>query len=689
MAPPDSDSKQIIKDYLNRNFRIVTWPAAGDSKGPREEGWPNRQYTMADYIEGHRVGILLGTEVVAGKWLCDVDIDWSDGSVIAQKLLPPTDFIFGRNSKKVSHCFYTTPEPVASYRYEDIDKVCLIELRGTKGNGDVGFQTMVPPSIWSKDGLREPLVFLKKGDPGHLALASIIKQKTCLAAIGMILGRHLGKNGFGHDARLAWAGYLLRAGIPLEELITMGEAMSVVTNNLEVDDVRRVVESTAARLSSSGQKIKGGPALAKLLGDKGKFVIARINEWLGRDSDFIRSTDGIILKDSQENIRRAIAMFDIELSYDRFSERALVVEGGNPQLMTDEINDALWLRIDSDFRFRPTKQFYDTVIKNIVSQHKFHPVLDYLVTLRWDGIPRIDTWLIEYGGAPDTPYHRAISAIPLIAAVRRIRCPGCKYDEMLVLESDQGMNKSTMLRALCPKEEWFSDDLPLNIDAKQIIERTQGKWIIEASDLAGKRKAELEQLKAMLSRQIDGPARLAYAHFPIERPRQFIIIGTTNLEAYLLDATGARRFWPTKVEKFNVEKIRLDRDQLWAEAAHREEKGESIRLPERLWTVAESHQNERQETDAWDHIIQEGLDAIKPDGFGIKRITTNLLWELLQIDIPRRDRLGASRIADIMRRFGYRRTKVYFEGVTQAGYLKRGFAEQLGLPTEPDGSTEM
>src|SRR6185436_11555438 len=125
-----------------------------------------------------------------------------------------------------------------------------------------------------------------------------------------------------------------------------------------------------------------------------------------------------------------------------------------------------------------------------------------------------------------------------------------KYDEMVVWESEQGSLKSSAAQALCPEASWFSDDLPLNLKSQQLIESTLGKWIVEASDLAGKRKAEIEQLKAMLSRQVDGPARMAYAHFAVERLRHFIIIGTTNSKSYLNDSTGARRFWPAEVQQF-------------------------------------------------------------------------------------------------------------------------------------------
>ena len=157
--------------------------------------------------------------------------------------------------------------------------MCLIELRGTKINGEIGLQTMAPPSVWSKNGQREPLQFVRFGDP---AFVTELPNRVRLAAIGMLLAKHLGHNGFGHEPRLAWAGFLLRAGIEAEDLVTMGEAMSAYCNNGEVRDVRTAVTSTVAALQFDGKKVKGGPALAGMLGANGPAVIARIKEWLGR-----------------------------------------------------------------------------------------------------------------------------------------------------------------------------------------------------------------------------------------------------------------------------------------------------------------------------------------------------------------------------------------------------------------------
>lgn len=679
------DPRAIVEQYFAHGYSPVFW--LGDSKGPRDEGWPDTDYAMTNYRSGCRVGLKTGTKISDGSFIHDVDIDWAAGRCIAQDLLPPTDFRFGRTSKPVSHCFYALPEALPSLRYEDIDKTCLIEFRGTKADGTIGHQTMVPPSIWSKGEQREPLFFRiavngRIPTPAFIPLPSTLTRSVLLVAISMLLAKHLGHNGFGHEPRLAWAGFLLRLGFAVEELVRMGKAISVYCNNREVDDVRRAVESTAAALTVEGKKVKGGPALAKIIGPNGKKVIDRIREWLGHRDDFYRDESGRIVKDSQDNIVRVLRLMNVVLSYHEFAERMLITQDERTQLVDDSVTERLWLQIDRDYRFRPQQQFFEIVVRSIARDNPFHAVRDYLDALRWDSTKRIDTWLIKYAGAADTPYTRAVSSIVLIAGVRRVRLPGCKYDEIVVLESAQGLNKSSALRALCPDESWFSDDLPLNVDSKQVIERTLGKWIIEASDLAGKRKAENEQLKAMLSRQVDGPARMAYARNPIERPRQFIIVGTTNSSEYLPDPTGARRYWPVAIKQFNLVELKRDRDQLWAEAAVRESQGESIRLPENLWPQAAEEQEQRRELDPWEETIRLLLVNMQPSSDGRKRIATTLIWDAFGIPSDRRDRPGAIRISEIMQRLGFKRGRVTHDGEKQVGYVEIA-ADNLIAMREP------
>lgn len=674
--------RDIVKRYFDQNYRVVFWRDEGSQKGPIEKAWQLKTYELSEYREKiHRVGLVTGTEVEPGKFLHDVDIDWAEGSRVAQKILPNTDFVFGRSSKYISHCFYTASEPLQSYKYEDTDGSALLEIRGTKRDGSLGFQTMVPPSIWEhkeNPEQRERLEFRREGKPAHLTSDELLKFIR-LAAIAMILAKHFGQRGFGHDPRLAWAGFFLRLGFNVEDLTLMGEAICLHTQN-DASDVRTVIASTEKRLQNPKNRIKGGPTLAKFLGDTGKAVVSKIYEWLGKDSDFVRNKDGAIIRDHQENVKRAIDMLDVKLSYNEFADKLLI----NDQPLEDRQLNSLWLQIDADLGFRPTFEFFDKIVRHLAWENNFHPVKQYLDSLVWDKVPRIHTWLKDYGGAEAEPkYLRAVSAIPLIAAVRRVRSPGCKYDEMLILESPQGTEKSSAIAALCPVRSWFTDDLNLNLRSQQLIEATLGKWIIEASELSGKRRAELQQLKAMFSRQVDGPARMAYARLPMERPRHFIFIGTTNDKSYLNDSTGARRYWPVKINRFDVEGIIKVRDQLWAEAAYREAQGESIRLPRELWGVAEQEQEERREMDAWEEIIEGIVDQTPTHGDGKKRIVTGAIWDLLGFDTSRRDRYSAMRISEIMNKLGFDRTKVWsaVDNKTVAGYVSR-FTEKLNLEPE-------
>lgn len=208
-------------------------------------------------------------------------------------------------------------------------------------------------------------------------------------------------------------------------------------------------------------------------------------------------------------------------------------------------------------------------------------VLDYLEGLTWDGTPRIDRWLVEYAGAEDSSYVRAVSRAALVAAVRRARHPGCRLDQMLVIQGPQGCEKSSALRALAVDPDWFTDDAPISGSSQAIIEATHGKWIVELSELNGMGAGDIAALKAFLSARDDVPKRQAYQRVPERVPRAFLVVGTTSATDYLQDPTGNRRFWPVRVERFDVERLSADRDQLWAEAAAAEAAGDEIRVPDR------------------------------------------------------------------------------------------------------------
>lgn len=207
------------------------------------------------------------------------------------------------------------------------------------------------------------------------------------------------------------------------------------------------------------------------------------------------------------------------------------------------------------------------------TQETHRTVTDYLAGLIWDGTPRLDRWLIDYAGAEDIPRVRAVSRAMLVAAVRRARDPGCRFDQLPVIEGPQGCGKSSALRMLAIDEAWFSDHLPAVADVRKLMEATAGKWIIEATELNANDAA---QLKSFLSRTHD-EARMAYQRETTRMPRGFVVIGTTGSSDYLRD-TGNRRFWPVSVRSFDLKRLASVRDQLWAEAAIAEATGESIYL---------------------------------------------------------------------------------------------------------------
>jgi len=394
--------------------------------------------------------------------------------------------------------------------------------------------------------------------------------------------------------------------------------------------------------------------------------IEKAREKVGEDLiDFQVNKDGVPYP-SQHNIRVALHKLGIRLSHDQFADR-LLIEGltGHGPTLQDEAVARLWLGIDERFGFRPGKEFFWMVVEDEARQHGHHPVRDYLDGLVWDGVARVDEWLVQFGGADDTPYVRAVGGLFLVAAVRRIRQPGCKFDEMLVLRSPQGNDKSSALAALVPVADWFTDDLPLGADTKVIIERLHGRWVVEAAELKGMRGGEVEHLKAFLSRQVDR-ARMAYGRITKEVPRQCVIAGTTNSERFLKDTTGNRRFWPVAVGKFDAAGVRRDRDQLWAEAVYREAAGESIRLDPALYPAAADAQEAHRVEDPFAVELERVLGSIEG------KLLAADIWDLFGIPAGLRTQDHNARLGEAMRELGWKRKKLRFGGGIPAWCYVRG-----------------
>lgn len=193
----------------------------------------------------------------------------------------------------------------------------------------------------------------------------------------------------------------------------------------------------------------------------------------------------------------------------------------------------------------PTK-FKDALLAVTSAERLYHPVRDYLESLVWDGMPRLDTLLIDYLGADDTPYVRATTRKALTAGVARIYESGVKFDSILVLNGPQGIGKSTFFARLGKK--WYSDSLTIaDMKDKTAPEKLQGYWLLEISELAGMKKMDVETVKSFITRT-DDKYRQSYGVSVESHPRSCIIVGTTNSDGgFLRDITGNRRFWPVHV----------------------------------------------------------------------------------------------------------------------------------------------
>ena len=247
-------------------------------------------------------------------------------------------------------------------------------------------------------------------------------------------------------------------------------------------------------------------------------------------------------------------------------------------------------------------------------KHKFNDVKNYLMSLQWDGVKRLDTLFVDYLGAENTDYVRTVTRKSFVAAVKRAMEPGCKYDTMLILAGKQGLGKSTLLDKMSCG--WFNDGIR-TFEGKEASELLQGVWLIEIQELDAFRKTDVARIKQFLSQRYDR-FRAAYGRHVKDIPRCCVFFGTTNVDEYLRDRTGNRRFWPVDVNKIPRTKnvftdLDTEVDQIWAEAVLRWRIGESIHLVGKIEEEAQRIQEEHRETSNFEGPIVQFLEKPIPE----------------------------------------------------------------------------
>jgi predicted P-loop ATPase len=416
---------------------------------------------------------------------------------------------------------------------------------------------------------------------------------------------------------------------------------------------------------------------------------------------------------SLSNVRNALCAMQVYCQYDRF--RQIIVLQADNDAISGELDDPkeLMLRtlIMKRFGFEPNKNHSFDAIMSLAYENGYDPILDQLklAQSKWDGKKRLDTWVIKYLGVPDTPLNRVIGRLILVAAARRARQPGCKWDIIIVLEGPEGTNKSSAIRILAG-DAFFSDQHILGKDDKTVQEQLCGIWMHECADLTGLRKAETEHVKAFASRQVDR-ARPAYGRVLTKQPRRCIEWATTNDDTYLQSQTGNRRFWPMVCGVIDLNALLRDRQQLLGEAAHYEAEGESIVLDQKLWSTMRVEQEQRRVKDAWEYLLRdigsvkverrnpltgqwEGciVDIINVSAGREQVFAKDLLNDVLNVPKVQQDTRTSMRLAATMKTLGWQRNvsgMITIDGERGYGYfrdiagVRRPEAAKLALRTTP------
>lgn len=294
------------------------------------------------------------------------------------------------------------------------------------------------------------------------------------------------------------------------------------------------------------------------------------------DALLLRNTEGGVA-DCRENVFLVLKHHP-ELAglvgFDEFAHRVLKLRAtpwgseAGEWSTDDDYSLGYWLATQLRLRVRAEATLVAGVAM-AASDNKFHPVREYLDSLpAWDGIERLPFWLSECLGATETTYTRLVGPWFVMNLVRRIREPGCQADYMIVLEGKQGKRKSTSLRTLVGRDEWFADT-PIRIGDKDALLNLAGKWLYEIAELDSFSRAEITAVKQYLTSRIDR-VREPFARRPTDRARSCCFAGTTNQDEYSKDSTGARRLWPVACDgEIKLEKLAEDRDQMFAEAIAR------------------------------------------------------------------------------------------------------------------------
>jgi len=390
---------------------------------------------------------------------------------------------------------------------------------------------------------------------------------------------------------------------------------------------------------------------------------------------------GKLASKSLNNVQLILAhspKFKDMFCYDEFAHEKILLncpdwenpDKFRPRPINDE--DITWLAISLEKQGITLKMGeIKKVLEAVINKKRRNPAREYFSSLVWDGKPRLEKWLPYYAGAEadDFEYVCEVGTKWMVAAVARVFEPGTKFDHVLILEGDQGAGKSTLLRELATirGKSYFDDTIKVSdLGSDKTIPKLQGVLIIELAEMAGMRKADVDNLKQQITIQEDRLVQ-KYKNEASRFPRQFVMAGTINpVQGYLDDPTGNRRFLPVRAgKKIDIAGIKADREQIWAEAVHKYREGYPLWFGEELTAKLRLIQKSREIYSPW-------LEDIEKLCAGKDFVSNNDIWSELFIDKSRRTQKDLTEIGKVMVGLGFERARKRVEnGEREYGWAKK------------------
>lgn len=396
--------------------------------------------------------------------------------------------------------------------------------------------------------------------------------------------------------------------------------------------------------------------------------------------NFARNKSGEILS-TDDNVTKALRRADVcgyRIGFDGFRDELMLAPEG-----TDEwrpFTDADYTRISIVLErggFKTTSSDrLRSCVRLVADEYRFDSAMVWLDSLQWDGVPRVARFLAGYAGTEDSPYTRAVSLYLFTALAGRVLEPGCKADMVPVLVGPQGTGKSSLVASLVPAPEHFVE-VSFHEDENTLARKMRGRLLGEIAELRGLRTKELEAIKAFITRTHENWVP-KWQEFAKTFPRRLVFVGTTNADEFLADDTGNRRWLPVRVGGIDVEGIRRDRLQLWAEARERYmAEGVMFHAAERL--SGDAHKTHTI-TDAWEAHISNWLATPRAELIGEGDLNeangdrpfriSDVLSGALDLSARDQDQARQRRAGGVLRKLGYTSAQMTVDGRRASFWIK-------------------